>query len=122
MNRFYKSGGGREFFVFWSFLIVAFLALFLIRAYTGGVVYQEYKYDISEIPKEIEINLGDGLYLDVDAGPGYSFSDDTDLFDIDPLTGVVDFVPESRGEYYFVVIALSDVDRFDYRLVKLRVV
>ena len=58
----------------------------------------------------------------IDYGEEYVFSDDTDLFDINREKGIVSFIPEKEGEFYAVIIALREVDDFQYKLIKFKVV
>ena len=117
-----KRGKIGQLLLFGAILVVAFVFLSFLRVYTGAVIYEPLQYNLDEIPEILEIEKGEEFILDVDAPEGYIFSDDSDLFDIDPSSGEINFIPEEEGEYYFVVVALNSVDDFQYKLVKLKVI
>ena len=117
-----KRGKIGQLLLFGAILIVAFIFLSFLRVYTGAAIYEPARYDINGIPEVIEIERGEEFSLDIDAPEGYTFSDDSDLFDIDPSSGEINFVPEESGEYYAVIVALSSIEDFQYKLIKLRVV
>ncbi len=65
---------------------------------------------VADIPQQ-NISLGERFIYDVEAsdpsGSFLYFIDDSPLFDIDVLTGRIDFVPEDPGTYYIKVVTVN---------------
>lgn len=106
------------------FGIVLMFFLFLHpNGLTGYSVFQSMdKYNFDELPDFFEIIVGNEFAIDIELDGNYVFSDNSELFDINNETGIIYFVPENEGNFSVVVIALKDVENFEYKLVNFLVV
>ncbi|MBU3940622.1 MAG: hypothetical protein KKH88_01705 [Nanoarchaeota archaeon] len=111
----------KKFIFLIGLVLISLLAIFFFRlGFTGYSVYEN-PIDFEELPDSFEIIKGQNFILDLDIYGDYVFSDDSSLFDISK-EGLINFVPESVGEFDVVIIALKTVDDFKFKLVKFRVV
>ena len=86
---------------------------------------------VSPVP-DLEIRVGEQFTYQVEAydpdADSLSYSDDTELFDIDPVTGLISFTPvEADTGRYFITVAVSDWQdtsrvSFNWRVVATRVI
>jgi len=114
---------GRGFFIvvictFFLLIIFSYFVNAIFNNESGGMV----KYSLNEVPNELIITKGEQFNLDIDYDGEYTFSDDSDLFDIDPINGEIVFIPDNVGDHFVVIIALKDIEHFDYKLINFRVV
>jgi len=106
---------------FWIFIIVVALIygglFFFIRSQISGSFALEdipgktitsEAITFRDLPDVITLNINEPYYLKIDHELGYSFSDNTQLFDINPTTGEISFTPTESGINYVVIIATGD--------------
>nr|MBA4404661.1 hypothetical protein [Nanoarchaeum sp.] len=109
-------------FVYVGLSISLVLIILLFLNYTGYAVLDEKNYNFNELPDMFELQKGQELILDLNFEEGYSFSDDSNIVDINKENGKLIFKSDEIGEYSVVLIALKDVSNFEYKLVKFRVI
>lgn len=109
-------------FVYVGLSIILVLLILLFLNYTGYVVLDEKTYNLNELPDVFELQKGQELRLDLNFNEGYSFSDDSNLVEINRESGKMTFESDNIGEYNVVLIALKDVGNFEYKLIKFRVI
>jgi parallel beta-helix repeat protein len=88
----------------------------------GGIAYQTVNFTVNNVNDPPLIDLIEGLTMvaskpfsytvgatDVDYGDTLTFSDDTELFNIDPDTGEISFTPtEKNAGVHYVTITVTD--------------
>ena len=75
------------------------------------------KIDFNELEDVYNLRINDEFILDVDYNEGYTFSENTDLFDINESTGVISFVPNEAGVHPSVIVAMHNSSDFIYKVV-----
>lgn len=103
-------------------IFAAILLSFIFLTPTGFSVFDPInKYNFNELPSTFEITKGNEFKIDIDSEEGYLFSDDSNLFDINNETGIINFIPGNTGNFNVVIIALKDVEDLKYKLVTFEV-
>ena len=108
-----------------SILFVSLLFLSLFNQGFAGSQEEgdfEYECNFEDLPSEFELKLGEPFSLNINSPEGFVFSDNSEMIDISKETGVVYFSPSEIGEFPVVFIALKDVEDFQYKVVRFRVV
>lgn len=102
--------------------IILLLAIIVDVSYTGNSTLGDLNYNFDDVPNEFEIEKGKEFFMNIDIGEGYTFSDDTDLFDINETSGVINFIPDKTGEFYVNIIVLKNIEDFRFKLIKINVI
>jgi len=104
------------------FVFGLFALFFIGGTITGFSIIEVEKYGFDDLPAVIVLEKDKISNFDIDHEEGVRFSDNTDLFDIDELSGEISFVPSEVGKFNVVIIALRDVGDFKYKLISFEVV
>lgn len=77
--------------------------------------------NFNELPPILTLEKDKRFSLDLDHQPGYVFSDNSDLFDINPSTGVIDFTPTQSGEHIAIVAAYENIGNYELKVIRFKV-
>ena len=117
----------RKFWYYIIFILILYGSLFYFvnRADISGLFTIEApkceSVNFNDLKTTYNLNLNKEFCLDIDYLPGYVFSDNTDLFDINEASGEILFTAFDGGLHPVVVIVAKDLE-YDAKAVLLNVV
>jgi len=101
-------------------IIIASFANVFMSSPTGFVVFESSsEIDFDSLPTTIELKVGEEFSLFLNK-PGFSFSDNTLLFDISP-NGQILFTPEEKGLFRVAFIAMNENEELEIKVVRFEV-
>ena len=104
-------------FILVSLIYIIFF-LFIKSTISGSFVINQQAISFDDVPNEYYLQRYQPFSLDIDYEAGYTFSDNTDLFDIDQVSGIISFTPFEVGEYTVVLLAFQDPAHYKVKAIR----